>query len=203
MPLLSTRMSRFAGASCRSILYCSPEQPPPITATRNTPCGRPCFVSKELTFLAALGVTFTRRSSPTRNAGVAAACDAPPDIMLTTYLCMPGRSTHAHLLSHLLHTRDHVAQLLLRGPTRGLAQPAVRREGQPLGWRMLQARPHSRSNVVNRFDVVTLHINDPHRDILSRRDLCDDFQFRKFAARHFDVDLVHVEVQERRKHWRV
>src|SRR5688572_19832284 len=148
MPLLSTRISRFAGASCRSILYCRPEQPPPMTATRNTPCGRPCFVSKELTFLAALGVTFTRRSSPTRNAGVAAVCDAPPDIMLTTYLCVPGRSTHAHLLPHFLHTRDHVAQLLFRGPTCGLAQPAVRRERQPLRRRVLQARAHSRSDVL-------------------------------------------------------
>src|SRR5438874_5507066 len=64
-------ISRLAGASCRSILYCSPEQPPPTTATRRTPLARPCLVSKELTFLAALGVTLIRRSSPTRKPGVA------------------------------------------------------------------------------------------------------------------------------------
>ena len=57
MPAVSTRMSRLAGASCKSILYCSPEQPPPTTATRSTPWARPCLVSSELTLCAALGVT--------------------------------------------------------------------------------------------------------------------------------------------------
>src|SRR5262245_52945384 len=66
MPPVSTRISRLAGASWRSILYCRPEQPPPTTATRKTPCGRPCRVSSELTFLAALAVTLIRRSSPMR-----------------------------------------------------------------------------------------------------------------------------------------
>src|SRR5688572_2267660 len=81
MPLLSTRISRLAGASWRSILYWSPEQPPPTTATRSTPFGRPCFVSNELTFLAALGVTLTSRSSPTRNAGGLAAFGAALEII--------------------------------------------------------------------------------------------------------------------------
>src|SRR5271156_6391598 len=64
-------MSRFAGASCKSILYCRPEQPPPMTATRNTPFGRPCFVSNVETFCAALEVNLTSRSSPTRKFGCA------------------------------------------------------------------------------------------------------------------------------------
>src|SRR5258708_34930558 len=63
-------MSRFAGLSCKSILYCSPEQPPPMTATRSTPVGRPCFVSSDETFFAALSVSFIKRSSPTRKFGV-------------------------------------------------------------------------------------------------------------------------------------
>src|SRR5688572_27583051 len=66
MPEDSTRISRLAGASCKSILYCNPEHPPPITATRNTPLGRPCFVSSVLTRCAALGDTLIKRSSPTR-----------------------------------------------------------------------------------------------------------------------------------------
>src|SRR6185369_10895807 len=70
MPPVSTRMSRFAGASCKSILYCSPEQPPPTTATRSTPCGRFCRCKSELTFCAALGLTLISRSSPTRKLGV-------------------------------------------------------------------------------------------------------------------------------------
>src|SRR3954466_8767900 len=62
-------ISRFAGLSCKSILYCSPEHPPPTTATLRTPCGRPCLVSKEFTFFAALGLTLISRSSPTRKPG--------------------------------------------------------------------------------------------------------------------------------------
>src|SRR5277367_2536850 len=62
-------MSRLAGPSCKSILYCKPEQPPPTTATRNTPFERPCFVSSVETFCAALAVSFTRRSSPVRKFG--------------------------------------------------------------------------------------------------------------------------------------
>src|SRR5205807_8882270 len=62
-------MSRLAGPSCRSILYCRPEQPPPTTATRSTPVGRPCFANSELTFCAALVVNLTRRSSPVRKVG--------------------------------------------------------------------------------------------------------------------------------------
>src|SRR5579863_7536250 len=69
MPPDSTRKSRFAGPSCKSILYCNPEHPPPTTATRKTPWARPCFVSSEPTFRAALGVTLINRSSPTRKLG--------------------------------------------------------------------------------------------------------------------------------------
>src|SRR6185436_16111564 len=69
MPPDSTRMSRFAGASCKSILYCKPEQPPPTTATRKTPAGRPCLLSRVETLLAALGVSLTSRSSPVRKVG--------------------------------------------------------------------------------------------------------------------------------------
>src|SRR5262249_36054713 len=60
----STRMSRLAGPSTRSILYCNPEQPPPMTATRSAPCGRPCRCNNCESFAAALPVTFTRRSFP-------------------------------------------------------------------------------------------------------------------------------------------
>ena len=59
-----TRMSRFAGPSTRSILYCRPEQPPPITATRNAPVARPCFSSSEFSFRDAFSVTLMRRSLP-------------------------------------------------------------------------------------------------------------------------------------------
>src|SRR5258706_12202966 len=65
-------MSLFAGASWRSILYCKPEQPPPTTATRSTPPGRPCRCSSDATLTAALVVNLISLSSPTRKAGVCA-----------------------------------------------------------------------------------------------------------------------------------
>src|SRR5438132_890950 len=69
MPEVSTRKSRFAGPSCKSILYCNPEQPPPTTDTRNTPVARHCFCSNVDTRLAELGVTLIKRSSLTRKLG--------------------------------------------------------------------------------------------------------------------------------------
>src|SRR5437868_12058468 len=59
-----TRMSRGAGPSTKSILYWSPEQPPPMTATRNAPCGRPCFSRSDLSRRDAFSVTLINRSFP-------------------------------------------------------------------------------------------------------------------------------------------
>src|SRR5437868_15484963 len=59
-----TRTSRGAGPSTRSILYCRPEQPPPITARRKAPSGRPCFSSRELRRRAAFSVTRINFSLP-------------------------------------------------------------------------------------------------------------------------------------------
>src|SRR5436853_462178 len=98
MPPVSTRISRFAGPSCKSILYCRPEQPPPTTATRSTPVERPCFASSELTFLAALGVTRMSRSSPVRKVGGAAGGLAVVAIMTQhTIVASPATSTLVRL----------------------------------------------------------------------------------------------------------
>src|SRR3984893_6140706 len=61
---VSTIMSRLAGPSTKSILYCRPEQPPPITATRSAPLGRPCFSSSDDNLRDAPSVTLIRRSLP-------------------------------------------------------------------------------------------------------------------------------------------
>src|SRR6266540_982807 len=87
-------MSRFAGPSCKSILYCNPEQPPPTTATRNTPWGRPCLVNNELTFSAALCVTRISRSSPTRKFdGVLGECVVPAIMTQETNVIAPTRQS--------------------------------------------------------------------------------------------------------------
>src|SRR5438874_206682 len=91
-------MSRFAGPSCKSILYCNPEQPPPTTATRNTPLGRPCLVSNVPTFFAALSVSLIKRSSPVRKVGVAAGLAA---MLLIIFCQLPtyGRRRCGSILS--------------------------------------------------------------------------------------------------------
>src|SRR4051812_23008654 len=81
-------MSRFAGASCKSILYCNPEHPPPITATLSTPVARPCFASNVLTLFAALAVNFMSRSSPVRKDGAEAGLLATALIIVA--LNVPG-----------------------------------------------------------------------------------------------------------------
>src|SRR5437660_242000 len=53
-----------------------------MTATRRTPLGRPCFASREPTFLAALAVSLISRSSPTRKVGAAAGLLAAFAIMI-------------------------------------------------------------------------------------------------------------------------
>src|SRR6185295_15019203 len=100
MPPVSTRISRLAGPSCKSILYCSPEQPPPTTATRKTPWARPCLVRRELTFFAALDVTLIRRSSPTRKLGEVVGWLAGAAIIvlvLRNYLLCHATSTSPHI----------------------------------------------------------------------------------------------------------
>ena len=57
----------------------------------------------------------------------------------------------------------------LRRPARGLAQAAVGREGQPLGRRVLQAAPHAVGDIVRRFDVVALHVDDADGHVASAR----------------------------------
>src|SRR5258707_506373 len=53
-------MSRSLGPSTRSIVYCKPEQPPPITARRNAPFGLPFSSSSDASLHAAVSVTLLR-----------------------------------------------------------------------------------------------------------------------------------------------
>src|SRR5277367_916980 len=93
-------MSRLAGPSCKSILYCKPEQPPPTTATRNTPFARPCFVSNVETFCAALAVSLTRRSSPVRKFGAAAGLLARLAIIFDSHQCSCLHRQGQRMLQH-------------------------------------------------------------------------------------------------------
>ena len=57
-------MARLAGPSTRSILYWRPEQPPPMTARRKAPLGRPWRVRSELSFSEAFSVILQSFSLP-------------------------------------------------------------------------------------------------------------------------------------------
>src|SRR5438046_811291 len=61
---VGTMMSRSFGPSTKSMVYCSPEQPPPTTANRSAPSGLPFSSSNEASFCAAFSVTRIRRSFP-------------------------------------------------------------------------------------------------------------------------------------------
>src|SRR5258706_13568585 len=111
-------MSLFAGASWRSILYCKPEQPPPTTATRSTPPGRPCRCSSDATLTAALVVNLISRSSPTRKAGVCAGLVPVFAIIArATYRDSEAASTHSETwncqLGNLTDQKNN--QMLLKG----------------------------------------------------------------------------------------
>ena len=64
---------------------------------------------------------------------------------------------------------DQVRELLPRRPARGLAQPAVGREGQPLGRRVAQEAAHALARRPRRLDVVALDVDDADGDVRGAR----------------------------------
>ena len=61
---IGTRISRSFGPSTRSMTYCRPEHPPPMTARRNAPSGLPFSSSNDANLRAAFSVTLMSRSLP-------------------------------------------------------------------------------------------------------------------------------------------
>src|SRR5215469_5119689 len=100
-----------------------------------------------------------------------------------------------------MHAIHHILELLFRGPPSRLAQAAVWSKSEPFGGRKFQAAANAVRDVLWGFDVVALHVHDPDSDVAAFGDFGDDFQFGEFAAGHFDVDLVQVEIEKRREHW--
>src|SRR5690349_17315013 len=65
---------------------------------------------------------------------------------------------------------------------------------------MLKAEAHTLGYILGRLDVITFYVNDSHRHIHSLGHCRDDFDFRKFAAGHFQVHFVAFKIEKRREH---
>ena len=91
-------------------------------------------------------------------------------------------------------------QLLLRGPAGGLAEATVRREREAIGRSKLEAAAHAPGDVLDCLDVVAFNVDDADGDVLVLGNFTDEFQLRKLAAGHLEVQFVHVESQEVGKH---
>ena len=67
----------------------------------------------------------------------------------------------AQLLSHNVHTLDHVDEFFLCGPAGGLAKTAGGGKRKPFGIGVLQAPPDAFRNMFGGFNKVAFDINYP------------------------------------------
>src|SRR5213593_4446403 len=65
---------------------------------------------------------------------------------------------------------------------------------------MSETGPDSGSDFLDRFDIVTFHVDDTHGHVLNCRDFADDIEFRELTAGHLEVNLVELHAQEGGKH---
>jgi hypothetical protein len=99
-----------------------------------------------------------------------------------------------------MHAFDHILQFHFGGPAGGLAEAAVGGEGEALGRGKLETTPDAFGYVINSFDIVAFYIHDADRDIAAFGDLGDNLKFREFAAGHFNMDFINVEIEEGGEH---
>ncbi len=94
-------------------------------------------------------------------------------------------------------------QFLLGRPARGLTESAVGRKCELFGFSESHALTDSFGNVLNRFDVVALDIDNAYRNVGMFGDLANNLQFRELAACHLQVKLIDFHVKEVGEHRRV
>ena len=99
-----------------------------------------------------------------------------------------------------MNAHDHVPELLFGGPAGSLAQAAIGREGEAIGRRVLEAGADAAGDVLRSFDVITFHIDDADGGVFGFGDGLEDLEFGEFAAGHFDVYFIDVELKEGREH---
>src|SRR5690349_7761817 len=111
--------------------------------------------------------TSVRKASSAKNGWIIAPCPR---------LYRRSSPRQPQLFAHLGDAQHQVAQLRARGPARGLAEAAVRRKREAFRGRVTQALPDAGRDVVDRFEVVALDVDDPHRDVFAGRDETDDVE---------------------------
>src|SRR5918999_5947132 len=65
--------------------------------------------------------------------------------------------------------RLDVGQLRLRLVHRSRLEPAVRVHEHPLGWDQLERTADSLGDLLHRFDLMRMHVNDAEPDVLGER----------------------------------
>lgn len=104
------------------------------------------------------------------------------------------------LLADQLDAADHILQLLSRGPSSCLTESAIGSERQSFGRSELQTPADPIGHVINRLDVVALHIDNPDRHVFLPSDGANHLQFGKFPAGHLDMNLIDMEIEKVGEH---
>lgn len=113
--------------------------------------------------------------------------------------CFRESGVDAEFRADELDACDHVGEFLFRGPASGLAESAVRGEGELVGFGELETAADAFCDPLGGFDEVAFDVDDADADIAVWGDGGDDVEFCEFAASHFEVDFVEMEVEEGRE----
>jgi hypothetical protein len=109
-------------------------------------------------------------------------------------------SRGVEFVAYAVDAFDEVLEFESGGPAGGLAEAAVRGEGESIGWRELEACVDAIGDVLGAFEVIAFDIDDTDGDVLGSGDVGDEIEFGEFAAGHFEVDFVDVKVEESGEH---
>lgn len=103
-------------------------------------------------------------------------------------------------LPDLVCAGDHGFELWFCRPAGGLAKAAVGGEDEAVGGGEVEAAADAAGDVIGGFEVVAFDVDDADGGVAAAGDVGDEFEFGKFAAGHFDVHFVALEIEERGEH---
>jgi dihydropteroate synthase len=95
---------------------------------------------------------------------------------------------------------DEAVEFVAGSPAGGLAQAAIGREGEAVGRGELEAGSDAVGDVLGSFQIVAFDIDHADCDVFGAGDVGEQFEFGAFAAGHFEMDFIHMQIEERREH---